>query len=76
MPDLQTSQGFDAFYRSKVRTVLRWVIRLGGPLLQPEEVTQDVFTVAFNQLGIPAREIAERVRPLLRRSSSRRSGER
>ncbi|MCA9569940.1 MAG: RNA polymerase sigma factor, partial [Myxococcales bacterium] len=40
---------FDAFYRENIRTVLRWVIRLGGPLLQPEDVAQDVFAMAFRK---------------------------
>lgn len=49
MSILTTPTGFDAFYRAHTRVVLRWVIRLGGPLLSPEDVAQDVFGVAFNK---------------------------
>lgn len=41
----------DALYRAHVRTVLGWVIRLGGPDLVPEEVAQDVFEVALARLA-------------------------
>ncbi|MCB9675794.1 MAG: RNA polymerase sigma factor [Alphaproteobacteria bacterium] len=48
-PDLADDAVFDRFYRENVRTVLRWVIRLGGPLLDAEDVTQDVFGVAYRK---------------------------
>jgi RNA polymerase sigma-70 factor (ECF subfamily) len=47
--DLTDDAGFDAFYRVHTRTVLRWVIRLGGPLLDPEDVAQDVFQLAYRK---------------------------
>ncbi len=51
-PDLQsgTPEALDAFYRRHRPAVLRWVIRLGGPRLSPEDVTQDVFVVAFRRV--------------------------
>lgn len=39
----------DALYRAHARTVLGWVIRLGGPDLVPDEVAQDVFEVALGR---------------------------
>lgn len=52
-PDLLsgTPEALDAFYRRHRPAVLRWVIRLGGPLLDPEDVAQDVFSVAFRRIG-------------------------
>jgi RNA polymerase sigma-70 factor (ECF subfamily) len=46
---LQRPIGIEALYRAHVRTVLGWVIRLGGPELVPEEVAQDVFEVVLNR---------------------------
>ena len=40
----------EALYQAHARTVLGWVIRLGGPDLVPEEVAQDVFEVALGRL--------------------------
>ena len=41
----------DALYRAHGRTVLRWVMRLGGPRIDAEDVVQDVFLVAKRRLG-------------------------
>lgn len=41
----------EAFYREHAPTVLRWVIRLGGPSLDAEDVTHDVFTVALRKVS-------------------------
>jgi RNA polymerase sigma-70 factor (ECF subfamily) len=41
----------DAFYRAHARTVLRWVIRLGGPRLDPEDTAHDVFLAALGAIG-------------------------
>jgi RNA polymerase sigma-70 factor (ECF subfamily) len=46
---ITTPHGFDAFYRKNTKTVLRWVIRLGGAGLDAEDVAQDVFQVAFKK---------------------------
>lgn len=37
----------DRLYRAHARQVLAWVIRLGGPHLDAEDVAQDVFAVAL-----------------------------
>lgn len=47
--DLANASTFDAFYRTHARDVLRWVIRLGGALLDAEDTTHDVFSVAFRK---------------------------
>ncbi|MCS6914390.1 MAG: RNA polymerase sigma factor [Myxococcales bacterium] len=35
-----------AIYRAHAQTVARWAARLGGPLLDPEDVVQEVFLIA------------------------------
>jgi RNA polymerase sigma-70 factor (ECF subfamily) len=40
----------ETFYREYAKTVLRWVIRLGGPGLDAEDVAHDVFTVALRKI--------------------------
>ncbi len=39
-----------AFYRSHAQRVLGWVIRLGGPHLDAEDVAHDVFAVALQRV--------------------------
>lgn len=41
----------DRFYRDHARLVLGWVIRLGGPRLDAEDVAHEVFETAFARLG-------------------------
>lgn len=41
----------ESFYRQHAATVLRWVIRLGGPSLDAEDVAHDVFTVALQKIS-------------------------
>ncbi len=41
----------DAFYRDHARLVLGWVIRLGGPRLDAEDVAHEVFETALRRLG-------------------------
>ncbi len=43
-------QALDAFYRQHRARVLRWVIRLGGPYLDAEDVTQDIFAMVFRKV--------------------------
>jgi RNA polymerase sigma-70 factor (ECF subfamily) len=43
------ARALEALYRAHVRTVLGWVIRLGGPELVPDEVAQDVFEVVLSR---------------------------
>lgn len=40
----------ERFYKEHAADVLRWVIRLGGPHVQAEDVAQDVFAVALRRL--------------------------
>jgi RNA polymerase sigma-70 factor (ECF subfamily) len=40
----------DQFYREHARKVLGWAIRLGGSRLDPEDIAQDVFAIAFRRL--------------------------
>ncbi len=40
----------DRMYREHARMVLAWVIRLGGPRLEAEDVAQDVFATAVRRL--------------------------
>ena len=40
----------DTLYRDHARTVLRWVVRLGGPSLDAEDVTHEVFALAIRKL--------------------------
>lgn len=49
LDDLTDPATFDRFYRELIRDVLRWVIRLGGPLLDAEAVAQDAFVVAHKR---------------------------
>jgi RNA polymerase sigma-70 factor, ECF subfamily len=42
---------FDALYRAHAPVVLRWAARLGGPLVDAEDVTQEVFLVAHRRLS-------------------------
>jgi RNA polymerase sigma-70 factor (ECF subfamily) len=41
----------DALYRAHARTVARWAARLGGPAIDAEDVTQEVFLVARRRLS-------------------------
>jgi RNA polymerase sigma-70 factor, ECF subfamily len=41
----------EALYRQHAKTVLNWVIRLGGPWLDPQDVCHDVFEVALKRLS-------------------------
>lgn len=41
----------DAFYRDHARAVLAWVIRLGGPRLDAEDVAHEVFETALRRIG-------------------------
>ncbi|MBL8955676.1 MAG: sigma-70 family RNA polymerase sigma factor [Myxococcaceae bacterium] len=41
---------FEVVYREHVMTVARWVARLGGPLLDVEDVTHDVFVKVQREL--------------------------
>lgn len=40
----------EAFYAEHARQVLGWAIRLGGPRLDPEDIAQDVFAIAFRRM--------------------------
>jgi RNA polymerase sigma-70 factor, ECF subfamily len=39
----------DGFYRRHSTRVLRWMIRLGGPHVDPEDAAQEVFITAFRR---------------------------
>jgi RNA polymerase sigma-70 factor (ECF subfamily) len=41
---------FDAVYRTHAQTVARWAARLGGPGVDVEDITQEVFVVADRRL--------------------------
>jgi len=41
----------DGIYRTHVRLVGRWVVRLGGPALDVEDTVQEVFTTAYARLS-------------------------
>jgi RNA polymerase sigma-70 factor (ECF subfamily) len=41
----------DRMYRENAHRVLGWVIRLGGPALDAEDVAHDVFAVALRKVG-------------------------
>ncbi|MBT3219692.1 MAG: RNA polymerase sigma factor [Proteobacteria bacterium] len=41
----------EAFYRQYSALVINWVIRLGGPWLDPQDVAQDVFEKALGRLS-------------------------
>ncbi len=54
MPDPEpaaANQGFDAVYRAHAQTVARWAARLGGPAIDVEDVTQEVFLIVHRQLA-------------------------
>ncbi|TNE88291.1 MAG: RNA polymerase sigma factor [Deltaproteobacteria bacterium] len=40
----------EQFYAEHARQVLGWAIRLGGPRLDPEDIAQDVFAIAFRRI--------------------------
>lgn len=40
----------EQFYRQHARKVLGWAIRLGGKRLDPEDIAQDVFAIAFRRM--------------------------
>ncbi len=44
------TQEFDAVYKAHAQKVARWAARLGGPGVDVEDVTQDVFLVADRRL--------------------------
>ncbi len=48
--DATEAPSFEAVYREHVMTVARWVARLGGPLLDAEDVTHDVFLKVQREL--------------------------
>lgn len=48
--DAAVAPGFAEVYREHVMTVARWVARLGGPLLDVEDVTHDVFLKVQREL--------------------------
>ena len=45
------SRTFDALYRAHASQVMRWASRLGGPQVDAEDVTQEVFLVVHRRLG-------------------------
>jgi RNA polymerase sigma-70 factor, ECF subfamily len=45
-----TTLDFDAIYQTHARTVAGWAARLGGPGVDVEEITQEVFLVANRRL--------------------------
>ena len=42
-PDVEPPRELDAIYRAHVQTVARWAQRLGGPMVEAEDVVQEVF---------------------------------
>ena len=46
----RTSPDFDAVYRAHAQTVTRWAARLGGPGVDVEDITQEVFLVVDRRL--------------------------
>ena len=48
--DAVAAPAFEAVYREHAMTVARWVARLGGPLLDVEDVTHDVFVKVQREL--------------------------
>ena len=38
------------FYRAHARVVLSWVIRLGGPHMDAEDVAQEIFMIALRKI--------------------------
>ncbi|MCB9689490.1 MAG: RNA polymerase sigma factor [Alphaproteobacteria bacterium] len=57
--DPRDAAAVERFYRQHARTVLRWVVRLGGPHLDAEATAHDVFVVAMRRIGSfdPARPV-------------------
>jgi RNA polymerase sigma-70 factor (ECF subfamily) len=45
-----TSLTFDAVYQTYANTVARWAARLGGPGVEVEDITQDVFLIVNRRL--------------------------
>ena len=44
------AHALDRFYRAHAKMVLAWVIRLGGPRMEAEDVAQEVFVIALKRL--------------------------
>jgi RNA polymerase sigma-70 factor (ECF subfamily) len=44
------SRALDQFYRVHAKVVLAWVIRLGGPRMDAEDVAQEVFVIALKRI--------------------------
>ena len=44
------SRALDQFYRAHAKVVLSWVIRLGGPRMDSEDVAQEVFVIALRRI--------------------------
>ena len=44
------AHALDQFYRAHAKMVLAWVIRLGGPRMEAEDVAQEVFVIALKRL--------------------------
>lgn len=49
--DPRDAAAVERFYRLHARTVLRWVVRLGGPHLDAEATAHDVFVVAMRRIS-------------------------
>ena len=45
------AEAVDRLYRAHAGTVLGWVIRLGAPMVDPEDTAQEVFAVALGRLS-------------------------
>jgi RNA polymerase sigma-70 factor (ECF subfamily) len=43
-------QRFEDVYREHVQLVARWAVRLGGPIVEAEDVVQEVFMIAHREL--------------------------
>ncbi len=50
----------ERFFEEHAADVLRWVIRLGGPYVQAEDVAQDVFATALRRLPTFCGDSSER----------------
>ena len=48
--DLDSLDSLESFYAAHARRVMDWVLRLGGPHLNHEDVAQDVFETAVRRL--------------------------
>jgi RNA polymerase sigma-70 factor (ECF subfamily) len=51
MTDVAKAPDLDGIYRTYVRSVGRWVVRLGGPAMDVEDTVQEVFTIAYARLA-------------------------